>query len=217
VKGQAHSFAYGEAYRSHILNIGQFTVNSGSIGTILGFHTAILSGPLVVSGTNPVDRIAFDQIDSGGSIQTGGDLNTLDIYNGITLDTAPGINIGRDVNLLNVGGDITLSNNANFIIGRDVGLTLQPPKGTGTGSNVLALNNINTTSTTSAQATLPSNVSAYIIGDIFVNVGSQFVIGRFNDQEFFVGGAIHGAARFDPGGTSPTGGGIFKIVGGATP
>lgn len=227
VKGQAHSFAYGEAYRGHVLDIGKLVVNSGSIGAILGFHTATLSGPLVVAGTAPVDRIAFLSINSGGSIQTGGDLNTLDVFKGVNLDTGPGIVIGRDLNLLNVNGDITLSNGANFIIGRDSGLTLQPPKGTGTGSNVLALNNIATTSTSVIQSTtIPQNVSAYIIGNINVNPGSQFKIGRYIDREFLVGGAVNGASRFDPGPltvdtntgllTSPTGG-TLVVVGGFNP
>ncbi len=217
VKGQAHSFAYGESYRGHILSIGQLTVNSGSIGAILGFHAATLAGPLVVSGTDPIDRIAFDSISEGGSIQTGGDINTLDIYGDANLTTAPGITVGRDLNLLNVGGDINLSNGANFLISRDVGLVLQPPKGTGTGSNVLALNNINTTTATSTTAILPANVSAFIQGSININSGSQFVIGRYNDQTFSVGGSINGANNFDPGGTSPTGTGVFKIIGGVTP
>ena len=217
VKGQAHSFAYGESYRQHILSIGQITVNSGSVGSILGFHTATLAGPLVSGGDNPIDRIAFYSIDSGGSIQVGGDINTLDIYNGITLDTGPGIVVGRDLNLLNVGGDITLSNGANFLIGRDTGLVLQPAKGTGTGSNVLALNNIQTTTTTATTAILPNNVSAYIQGNIYINEGSQFVVGRYNDQQFTVLGAIHGASRFSPGGTSPLGNGSYIIVGGTTP
>ena len=45
-KGFAHSFAYGEANRGHVLNVGQITINSGQIGGILGFQTADLSGPL---------------------------------------------------------------------------------------------------------------------------------------------------------------------------
>ena len=46
-KGYAHSFAYGQTNQTHILNIGQITVNSGVISAINGFHTADLSGPLV--------------------------------------------------------------------------------------------------------------------------------------------------------------------------
>ena len=61
-KGYAHSYAYGQSGVTHILNIGQITVNSGSIAAIEGFHTANLVGPLVVSGTATVDRIAFNSI-----------------------------------------------------------------------------------------------------------------------------------------------------------
>ena len=93
---------------THILNIGQITVNSGSIGAIDGFQTANLVGPLVVSGTTTVDRIAFNSIDPGASITVGGTLNTLDVLQGITLNTGTNSNItiGRDLNLLNVGGNI---------------------------------------------------------------------------------------------------------------
>ena len=45
-KGFAHSYAYGESNRGHVLNVGQITINSGQIGGILGFQTASLSGPL---------------------------------------------------------------------------------------------------------------------------------------------------------------------------
>ncbi len=73
-KGFAKSFAYGAAARGHLLNIGQITVNSGQIGDIEGFQDAVLSGPLVVSGTTSIDRIAFDAILPGASITTGGDV-----------------------------------------------------------------------------------------------------------------------------------------------
>src|SRR5271157_6014260 len=45
-KGYAHSYAYGASGKTHILNIGQITVNSGSIGAIEGFHTANLVGQI---------------------------------------------------------------------------------------------------------------------------------------------------------------------------
>src|SRR5271157_2527168 len=70
-KGYAHSYAYGQANVSHILNIGQITVNSGEIGAIEGFHTANLSGSLIVNGTATVDRIAFNAINPGASITVG--------------------------------------------------------------------------------------------------------------------------------------------------
>ena len=124
----------------HILNIGQITVNSGVISAIKGFHTADLSGPLVIKSTQPVDRLAFDALCPGASITTGGDLNTLDILNGIDLNSGPGISIGRDLNLLNVGQDLDLSNGASINVGRYLGLVPQPPKGTATGANFLATN-----------------------------------------------------------------------------
>ena len=139
-KGYAHSYAYGQSGVTHILNIGQITVNSGSIAAIEGFHTANLVGPLVVNGTATVDRIAFNSIGPGASITTGGSLNTLDVLQGITLNTGTSISIGRDLNLLNVGGNINLSNGSQILIDRNLGAVLQPPKGTGTGSNVLSLN-----------------------------------------------------------------------------
>ena len=87
-KGYAHSFAYGSTKQSHILNIGQITVNSGVISAINGYHTADLSGPLtIVGGTQPVDRIAFDALLPGRLDPTGGDLNTLDVLNGVNLNS----------------------------------------------------------------------------------------------------------------------------------
>src|SRR5262249_31612783 len=127
--------------RNHVLNVGQITINSGQIGAVLGFQDAVLSGPLIVTGSSSIDRIAFDQLLPGAIISTGGDVQTLDILGPATLSCAgTGVFIGRDLNLLNIGGNLEITNGANFIIGRNLGLVPQPPKGTGTGSNVLALN-----------------------------------------------------------------------------
>ncbi len=154
-KGFAHSFAYGETSRGHVLNVGQITINSGTIGAIEGFQDTELSGPLVANGTGAIDRIALQSILPGGSITTGGDVNTLDVLNGINLSGAgTGVFIGRDLNLLNVGGDIQLSNGAVFSIGRNLGLVSQPPKGTGTGTNVLTLN-FNLIANTTITVTVP--------------------------------------------------------------
>ena len=120
VKGFAHSFGYGEAGRTHILNIGSIQITSGAIQAILGFHSANLAGPLTVGGTGTVDRIAFNALLPGAAIGVGGTLNTLDIANNATLAAGPGVTIGRDLNLLNVGGDLTLTNGAKFFVGRDL-------------------------------------------------------------------------------------------------
>ena len=173
-KGFAKSFAYGAANLGHILNVGQITVSSGQIGDIEGFQTADLSGPLVASGTTAIDRIAFDAIVPGASITTGGDVDTLDVYNGITL-TGTNINIGRDLNLLNVGGNISLSNGSQFDIGRNLGLVSQPPKGTGTGTNVLTLN-YTSVANSIITVTIPA-VGSYIQGSVDVAPGSVFNIG----------------------------------------
>jgi hypothetical protein len=190
-KGYAHSFAYGEANRVHVLNIGQITINSGEIGGVLGFQDAVLSGPLVVSSTQAIDRIAFDAILPGATITTGGDVNTLDVLSGITL-TGTNISIGRDLNLLNVGGDINLSGGSNFLIGRNLGLVSQPPKGTGTGSNVLTLN-FTTVANNLITVTIPA-VGAYIQGNVIVNPGSVFGIAGNIFNTFYVEGAVSAGA-----------------------
>lgn len=172
-KGYAHSFAYGQSAQSHILNIGQISINSGTISAILGYHTADLSGPLDITGTNPVDRIAFQDILPGASIQTGGDLNTLDVLNGVNLNSGPGIVVGRDLNLFNVGQNLNLSGGASLLVGRFIGANPQPPKGTATGSNLLALNQalVGTGTATSVPA-----LGAYIQGDVNVGANSQILV-----------------------------------------
>ena len=75
------------------------------------------------------------------------------------------------------------------MIGRDLGLVLQPPKGTGTGSNVLSLNQpvVGTTS----NITEPS-VSTYIQGNLTINDSSQFIVGRQIDNQMYIGGNLQG-------------------------
>ena len=197
-KNYAHSFGYGEAGRTHVLNIGSIQINGGNIQAVLGFHSADLSGPLTI-GTGTVDRLAFDAILPGAAIGIGGTLNTLDVLNQVDLQGGPGVSIGGDLNLFNAGGNISLSGGANFLINRDTGAILQPPKGTSTGSGVLALN-LPTVSTGITQITNESAVSAYIKGSIVIAPGSVFSIGRKNDQAFYVFGSINGASRFIVGG-----------------
>lgn len=172
-KGYAHSFAYGQTNQSHVLNVGQITVTSGEIGAILGYHTADLSGPLTSLGSSAVDRIAFNNLLPGASIQTGGDLNTLDVLNAVNLNSGPGIVVKRDLNLLNVGQDLNLSNGASIVVGRFLGATPQPPKGTATGSNIVALNQSLVGSGTS---TLVPAVSGFVQGDVTIGAGSVFAI-----------------------------------------
>jgi len=191
-KGYAHSFAYGQAEQSRVLDVSSITINSGQIASILGFHTTNLTGPVTVSGTQAIDRMAFRSIQPGGSITTGGDLNTLDVLQGVTL-SGQNILIGRDLNLINVGGDIVLENGGNLFVSRDLGLVLQPPKGTGTGSNVLSLNVPLVGTQTDEQF---PGVSGYIQGDVIINPGSRFAVGRAIDNLFQVNGDFDGFSGF---------------------
>jgi hypothetical protein len=209
----AESFAYGESARTHILNIGQITVTSGYIGAIEGFQDSELSGPLVATAASSIDRLAFASILPGASITTGGDVQTLDILNDISLSGAgTGISIGRDLNLLNVGGNITLSNGANFVVGRDLGALAQPPKGTGTGSNVLALN-YTTVSGNTTTVTIPS-VGGFVQGNIVVNPGSVFAIGGNINYTLDVSGSVSAGLFADSSSVSGSALADFTVEGG---
>ena len=212
VKGFAKSFAYGAANLGHVLNVGQITINSGEIADIEGYQTADLSGPLVSSGTTSIDRIAFDAILPGASITTGGDVDTLDVLNGITL-TGTNIDVGRDINLLNVGGNIELSNGSQFIIGRNLGLVSQPPKGTGTGTNVLSLNF--TSVANSIITTVIPAVGSYIQGNVDVSPGSVFSIGGSIFNAMYVEGLI--TAGVVPDATAPNGSALTRLLVGGNP
>jgi hypothetical protein len=175
-RGNAHHFAVGESFQDHLLHVGSLVVTSGQIGSILGFRTADLSGPLIVNTTGTVDRIAFEALLPGASIQVGhngfnhgvlgqGDLNTLDVLKGVTLTAGPGIAVGRDLNAFNVGGGVTLLNGASLLVGRDIGLTAQPAKGSGLAGR-----------------------GAFIQGDLIIGPGSQVNVGRSLDAPFIVQG-----------------------------
>jgi hypothetical protein len=192
-KGYAHSFSYGQTNLTHILNIGQITVNSGVIGAINGFHTAELSGPLTITGNNIVDRISFEALLPGASITTASDLNTLDILNTVNLSGAgTGINVGRDLNLFNAGGDVTVTNGASIHVGRFLGLTPQPAKGTSTGANFLATTQSLVGTGTS---TIVPSLSAYIQGNLTIGDGSVFTVvnGIPNTSVPTIGGATTAA------------------------
>ena len=197
-KGFAHSFAYGEGGRTHVLNVGSINVTSGSISQILGFHSADLSGPITVGGTTVVDRIAFNNLLPGAAIGVGGTLNTLDVLNNATLTSGPGITVGRDLNLFNVGQNLVLSNGAAINVGRYLGLNPQPPKGSSTGSNILTLNQAQIGTGTAVN--VPS-VSAYVIGDFTIGAGSFIKVGSAIANSSLV--SITGATTVGTGSPTP--------------
>jgi hypothetical protein len=190
-KGYAHSFAYGQTNETHLLNVGKIVVNSGVISAINGFHTTQLSGPLTIKGNQPVDRLSFNALLPGASIQTGSDLDTLDVLNGVTLNKGPGILIGRDLNLFNAGQDVNLSNGASIRVGRFLGLTPQPPKGTATGGNFLAVNQALIGTGTS---TVVPSLSSYIQGNLIIGPGSVFMVNNGIPNTSIIGGNVASSA-----------------------
>ena len=175
-KGTAHDYPTNVT-GDHILHVGEIQVKTGKISQILAYRTAELSGPVTIAGTSQVSRIAFYSIVSGGAINTGGDLDTLSVYNDLTLGGGPGIEVGRDLNWLNVGGNINISDGSRLSTGRDIGLTQQLPKGTDPGGR-----------------------GAVVQGNVNVNEGGRFVIGRALDATFLVNGTLTGFKRI----TGPT-------------
>ena len=168
-KGTAHIFPPRAALGDNLLHIGAIKVTSGKIGQILAYQTADLSGPITVVGTAPVDRIAFFSYKPGASIVTGGDLNTLDSFNNLSLGGGPGIAIGRDLNWMFVGGNLSIGAGSSFVVNRDIGLATQPAKGTDTGG-----------------------VGAHIEGNLTIQPTGSFVVGRSIQNLFLIDGAFIG-------------------------
>ena len=127
----AHTFNSTLGAGTGILNVNSINVASGSINAIEGYHTATLSGPITVNGTNPVNRIALQSIMPGGSISVGGDLDTLDVVNTADFTAAPGLFVGRDLNWFESGGNVSFTNGANMIVQRGLGQVFQAAKGSG--------------------------------------------------------------------------------------
>ena len=171
-KGTAHDFPPRAALGDNLLHIGQIKVTSGQIGQILANQTADLSGPILVAGTAPVDRIAFYALKPGAAIITGGDLNTLDVYNNLSLGGKLGIIVGRDLNWMQVGGNIDIGAGSTFTVNRDIGLVLQQPKGSD-----------------------PGGQGARIGGNMTIQPGGSFVVARSIQSQFVVQGAFSGASR----------------------
>ncbi|HEY2154873.1 MAG TPA: hypothetical protein VGH33_04540 [Isosphaeraceae bacterium] len=185
----AHTFNTRQTAYTGLINIGSIAVATGQVDDILGYKTAILSGPLIATGTNPIDRLAFYSLAPGANIITGGDVDTMDIWTGITLSGAnTGVNIGRDLNFLSTNGDILIGNNANFVIGRDVGLTAQLAKWTGPSS-------VPSNSLVNGQFATGYD-SALIQGSLVIAPGSSFVIGQSIAANFQINGNFTGFSRF---------------------
>ena len=117
-EGGAHDFSAGQARQDHTLNVGFIHVSSGRLGSILGYRTAVLSGPVTVGGTEGVNRIAFLDLLPGAAIGVGGDLRTLDVFREARLIGGPGISVGRDLQVINVGTDLTPGDGASIRVAR---------------------------------------------------------------------------------------------------
>lgn len=177
--GTAHTLPVGLRHIDHLLHIGAIEITSGRIGQILGRQTADLSGPIVVSGTAPVDRITFAALKPGASITTGGDLNTLDTFGDLSIGGGPGITVGRDLNWLDVNGNLNIGAGSTFQINRDLGLTAQVAKGSD-----------------------PGGQGAHVHGDFTIANGGLFQVGRSLDGTFIVDGNVTGAINSTTGNLS---------------
>ncbi len=185
----SHDFFTGQAVQDGLLHVNSITVRSGKLSGIFGYRTADLSGTIRIAGPGPVDRIAFSALRPGASIQVGGDLNTLDVFNEINLTTGPGITVGRDLNSLSVGRELGLTGGAAIVVGRDVGLNVQPAKGTG-----------------------PSGRGVFAEGSIIIGPGSSFVIGRDLVGSLVTEGNLIGSSRIFIGRNNSGGVGARGVI-----
>jgi hypothetical protein len=174
-RGKAHNFGTGIGADDGLLNINSITVESGQIGLIEGYHSAVLEGPLVVGGTSPVSRIAFEAI-QGGTIIVGGDLDTLDVIGPINLTGGLGIFVGGDLNWFDTSSDITIGGFSKFVVGRDIGLFSQAAKGTG-----------------------PGGQGGFVLGNFTIEPGSIFSVGRAIEAPITVEGNLTGSSRITVG------------------
>lgn len=193
VDQKAHTFGTYRPYADGVLKIGQLDFSNGLAKGVFGYRTADLYGPLRAAGTSVVDRIALNRMAPGATIQTGSDLNTLDIYTDVNLSGAnTGIYVGRDLNAFNVNGDVTLSNGANIVVGRDVGAFAQAAQGTGPGGKGIVIK-----------------------GNMTINPGSQFIIERNVSGPIVIYGNLVGASRITVKGGIVSGG--IQVAGTITP
>ncbi|HWE38373.1 MAG TPA: hypothetical protein VG406_17510 [Isosphaeraceae bacterium] len=182
------NFPQGTKNHDGLLHIRNIIVPNGTLGSILAYRTASLSGSLILPGTTPVDRIALEAVNPGATIATGGDINTLDIFDNLSLSGAgTGLSVGRDLNWMSVGGNVTATDGANFLVGRDVGLVAQPAKGTDTGGQ-----------------------GGLIGGDLAIVAPSVFAVGRALDAPLLVRGHAASITQF----SIPSGGQNLTALGG---
>ena len=189
-RNQAHAFSAQLGRQDKALGVSSIEITSGKINSILGYRTVNLSGKITIAGDNPVSRIALNSIQPGASIITGGDLNTLNVYNSAVFDGPGGISVGRDLNWMTVYGNLEFRNGANLLVGRDIGLNLQPDKGTSTGGK-----------------------GALINGNMYISAGSSMQVGRSLDYPFLIQGRLDGANHI----TIPSGGSYLSAYGGYYP
>ncbi len=159
-QGGAHKFPTGFVLHNNVINIRNITVVNGMMNNILGYRTAQLSGAVTLSSQYSsvpfVDRIAFESLLPGASINVPTTLQTLDVYNNVSLDGGPGIVVGQDLNAMTVGGGMTMVNGASLRVGRDLGAVLQPAKGSGS-----------------------AGAGLNVTGDLVVSNGATIAVGRY--------------------------------------
>ena len=156
----AHQFPTGTTLQDSVLHIRNITITSGNVGQIVGYRTADISGAVVVnSQSNPgpsVNRLAFNSLSPGASINVAGTLFTLDGYNKVTLDGGTGIVVSQDLDAMTVGSTLSLVNGAAIRVGRDLGAVYQAGKGSG-----------------------PAGIGLTVNGDLIVSNGGTIEVGRY--------------------------------------
>jgi len=189
-RNKAEQFSVQVGRQDNLLHVSDIMITSGKIGSILGYRTADLSGTVTIPGTTSIWRIALNSIQPGGSIITGGDLNTLNVYNDAIFDGGVGLKVGRDLNWMTVHGNLEFRNGADFIVGRDIGLNTQPAKGTSEGG-----------------------AGAYVSGNTYISATSTFQVGRSLDNVFLTQGRFDGVNHV----SIPSGSGNLIAYGGFYP
>lgn len=187
----AHQFNSLTANSSPFLNIRNINLinrhGQTQIGQVLGYHSATFSGTLNVTSPAPVDRIAFEAIGPGARITTGGDVNTLDVAQNVSLGPGDYLHVGRDLNATQINGNINIGAGAQFVIGRDFAATVQPAKGSEPAFPISQATNSGGLVTSTTLFT-----SGVIGGNISIDPAGLFEIGRRPDNVLQIHGAFVG-------------------------